>query len=141
MLQQPPGGPPSTSLSLVVAAARHAASTPQGARRRCLQHQWSPLPEISTEALRGPTINVSSFACGRYRTCRQHPLGGPPSTSSTMVVAAVRNPDSTPQGAHRVDVCLNMVPAARIFLATPTRGPTVVNITTTSKATSRKSEG
>jgi hypothetical protein len=73
---------------------------------------------------RGPTIDVFNIGGGRCRTCRQHPVEGPPSTSpasvvaaagpaastpkgppltsSTSVVAAVGNPDSSPQGAcHR----------------------------------------
>jgi hypothetical protein len=61
--------------------------------------------------------SIFNFDGGRCRTCRQHPQRA------------------------AVDVCLNLVPVARIFLATPTRGATTVNITTTSKATSRKSEG
>jgi hypothetical protein len=61
--------------------------------------------------------------------------------SSTSVVAAAKNPNSTPQEACRVNICPNLVPAARIFLVTPTRGAAVVNITTRSKAASRKCEG
>jgi hypothetical protein len=94
--------------------------------------------------LGGPAIDVSSFGGGRCRTCHQHPPGGQPSTSSTSVVAAAENPNSNPQGIHHqrlqlrwwplpkiliappkgpaVDVCLNLVPAARIFLETPTWG-------------------
>jgi hypothetical protein len=108
--QHPPGGPPSTSPTLVVATTRPTASTPQG---------------------------------------------GPPSTSPTSVVAAVGPATSTPRGAHHrhlqlrwwpltdlpptppkgpaIDISLNLVPVTRIFLATPTRGATVVNITTISK--------
>jgi hypothetical protein len=139
-----PRGPPSTSPTPMVAAARPIGSTP-----------------------RGPAINVSNSGGGHCRTCRQHPPGSLPSTSLTPVVAAVGPADSTPQGAlhqrrqlrwwslpdlleappgarHRrrqlwwwplpdlpvapprgpaIDVSLNLVPAARIFLATPTRGP------------------
>jgi hypothetical protein len=73
--QQPPGGSPSMSPALLVAAA-------------------GPVANI----LNGPAIDVSSFGGGRCRTCRQHPPGGPPSTSSTSVVAAARNPNSNPQG-------------------------------------------
>jgi hypothetical protein len=39
-----------------------------------------------------------------------------------------------------VNVSLNLVPAARIFLATPTRGATTINITTTSKQLGGKKE-
>jgi hypothetical protein len=64
--------------------------------------------------------------------------------SSTSVVADAENPNSNPQGIHHqclqlrwwplpkiliapskgpaVNVCLNLVPTARIFLETPTRG-------------------
>jgi hypothetical protein len=157
-----PRGPSSTSSTSVVATAGPAASNPQGAHHRRLQHRWWPLPEISIAAPRGPTIDIFNFSGGRCRTCRQHPQGarhrrlqfrwwslpglptapprgGPPLTSTTPVVAAAKNPDSNSQG-HAVDVSLNLVPAARIFLPTPTRGATAVNITTTSKATWRKVE-
>jgi hypothetical protein len=50
--QQPPGRPPSTSSTSVVATAGPAGSTP-----------------------RGPTINVSIFSGGRCLTCRKHPQG------------------------------------------------------------------
>jgi hypothetical protein len=160
--QHPLGGPPSMSSTSVVAAVRNPDSSPkgsaidvssfsggrcqtcrqhpQGACRRCLQHRWWSLLKISTadpgdrpstspasvvaavgptaSTPRGPTIDVSSFGGDRCRTCRQ-----------------------LPQGTHRVNVCPNLVPTARIFLATPTRGAFAVNITTTNKATLRKSEG
>jgi hypothetical protein len=97
----PPMGPASTSSTSVVAAAGHATSPP-----------------------RGSAIDVFSFGGGRCRTCHQHtqgarhqrlqlrwwplpnmapaPLGGPPSTSSTLVVAAVGSAASTPQeGRHQ----------------------------------------
>jgi hypothetical protein len=48
-------------------------------------------------------------------------------------------PPATPRGPA-IDVSLNLVPAARIFLATPTRGATSVNITTTSKQLGGKME-
>jgi hypothetical protein len=59
--------------------------------------------------------------------------------SPTPVVAATGPADSTPQVAA-VNVSLNLVPAARIFLATPTRGATTINITTTSKQLGGKME-
>jgi hypothetical protein len=92
-----PRGPSSTSSTLVVAATRLAASTP-GDRHRRLQLRWWPLPEFPTT-----------------------PRRGPPSKSLALVVAAARYAASTPRGPA-VDVWLNLVPAARIFLATPTRG-------------------
>jgi hypothetical protein len=100
----------------VVAAAGPAASTPRGA-----------------------AIDVSNSGGGRCRTYHQHRPGGPPSTSPTLGVATARPADSSPQGSD-IDVSLNLVPAARIFLATPTRGATVVNITTTSKQFGGKME-
>jgi hypothetical protein len=48
----------------------------------------------------GFTIDVFNFDGGRYRTCLQHLARGPPSTSSTSVVAATGHAASTPQGAH-----------------------------------------
>jgi hypothetical protein len=74
----PQGGPPSTYSTSVVAAAGPAASTPQGTRHQRLQLRWWPLPDLPLA-----------------------PPGGPPSTSSTSVVAAAGPPDSTAQGAHR----------------------------------------
>jgi hypothetical protein len=55
------------------------------------------------------------------------------------MVAAAGPADSTPRGAA-IDILLNMIPATRIFLVTPTRGATVVNITTTSKQLGGKME-
>jgi hypothetical protein len=81
--QHLPGGLPSTSPTSVVAAAEPADSTPQGGRHRCLQLWWWPLPDLPPAPPRGPTIDVSNFVGGNCRTCRQHPLGGPPSTSLT----------------------------------------------------------
>jgi hypothetical protein len=74
---------------------------------------------------RGPAIDVFNYGGGRYRTCRQHPLGahcrclqlwwwplpdlplapprGPPLTSSTLVVAAA-GPAASTQRAPAVDV-------------------------------------
>jgi hypothetical protein len=117
---------------------------PQGAHHRHLQLRWWPLPEILTSTPRGPTIDVFNIGGGRCRTCRQHPQGvrhlrlqlrwwplseiltatprGPPSTSSTSVVVAAGPAASTPRGPA-IDVCLNLVPSARIILAAPTRGP------------------
>jgi hypothetical protein len=61
------------SSTSVVAAARLATSTPQG-----------------------PAIDVFNFGGSRCWTCRQHPLEGPPSMSSSSVVAAVEHAASTP---------------------------------------------
>jgi hypothetical protein len=95
-----PEGPPSMSSTSVVAGAGPTASTPQGARHQRLQLRWWPLSNLPTAPPRGPTINVSNSAGGRCQTCRQHPLGGPPSTSPILVVAAAGPAASTPQGAH-----------------------------------------
>jgi hypothetical protein len=115
----------------VVAAAGPSASNPQGARHRrlnsggghcwtCRQHPpgahhrrlqlgWWQLPDLPPATPRGPAIDISNSGGGRCRTCRQHPQG------------------------LAVDVSLNLVPAPRFFLATPTREVTAVNITATSK--------
>jgi hypothetical protein len=128
-------GLPLTSSTSVVAAVGPAASTP-----------------------RGPAVDVFNISGGRCRKSRQQPTGGPPSTSPVSLVAAVGSADGTSPGGPpstspasvvatstsrrpTVNVCLYLVPVARIFLATPTRGAAAVNIITTSKATSRKSEG
>jgi hypothetical protein len=100
--QHPLGGPPSTSLTPMVAAAEPAASTPQGACHRRLKFRWWPLPDLPPAPRKGPTINVSNSDDGRCRTCCQNPPGGPPSMSPTSVVAVVGPAASTPQGArHR----------------------------------------
>jgi hypothetical protein len=65
----------------------------------------------------GAHHHVSNSGGGPYWTCRQHPLRGP-----------------------AINVSLNLVPATRIFLATPTRGATAVNITATSEQLARKME-
>jgi hypothetical protein len=96
--QHPRGGPPSMSSTSMVAPVGHAASTLRGARHRRLQLRWWPLSDLPPAPPRGATINVFNFDGGRCRTCRQHPLGGPPSTFSTSVVAVARNIDSTPRG-------------------------------------------
>jgi hypothetical protein len=64
--------------------------------------QWWPLSEIPTTPPRGPAIDVFNFNGGRCQTCRQHPPGGPPSTSSTSVVATAGPVACTPHGVcHR----------------------------------------
>jgi hypothetical protein len=78
--------PPSTFLSVGGGCSRISSfGTPQGAHHRRLQLQWWPLPDLPPAPPRGPAINVFSFGGDPYRTCRQHPPGGPPSTSSTSV--------------------------------------------------------
>jgi hypothetical protein len=52
---------------------------------------------------RGSAIDVFNFDGGRYRTCRQYPLGA------------------------AIDVSLNLIPATIIFLATSTRGATATS--------------
>jgi hypothetical protein len=120
------GGPPSTSPTPVVATAGPANSTPGG------PPSTSPTPVVAAVGPAGITP------------------GGPPSTSPTPVVAAAEPAGSTPQGArHRrhqlwwwplldlptapsrgsaIDIA-NLLPATRIFLATPTREATTVNNT------------
>jgi hypothetical protein len=120
--EHPTGGLPLTSLTLVVAVVGPAASTPQGAchrhlqlqwwplsdippatlgaRHRRLKPQWWPLPDMPPAPPRGPAIDVFNFGGGRCRACRQHPLGGPPSTSSTSMVAAAGHAGGTLHGAR-----------------------------------------
>jgi hypothetical protein len=99
--QHPPEGPPSTSPTSVVAAARPAASTSQGAHRRCLQLRWWPLLDLPPA-----------------------PPGGPPSMFSTLVVAAVGPAASTPQGACHRRLQLRWWPLSDLPLAPP-RGPAI----------------
>jgi hypothetical protein len=134
-----PRGPPLTSLTSVVAAVGNPDSNPQGARHRRLQYRWWPLPDLPPAPPRGPpsTSSTSVVADAENPTA---PLGGPPSTSSTSVVAATENPDSTPQGARcrrlpKLGTCHHN------FSGDTYQGAAAVNITTTSMATSRKSEG
>jgi hypothetical protein len=76
----PPGGPPLMSPNSVVTATGPVDSIPQEARHRHLQLRWWSLPDLPPATPRGPAINVSNSGGGCCRTCRQHPLGGPPST-------------------------------------------------------------
>jgi hypothetical protein len=141
--QHPPGGPPSTSSTSVVAAVGlptasprgpainvfnfggaccrstnstprgpandvfissggccwPSASTPQGAHHRHLQLQWRPLPVY-----------------------RHNPPGGPPSVSSTSVVATVGLPIATPRGPA-IDVFNFGGDRCRSTNSTPRGGP------------------
>jgi hypothetical protein len=74
-------------------------STSQGPRHRCLhQLHWWLMLELPVA-----------------------PPGGPPSTScSTMAIAAAGTTSITPRGPA-IDVWLNLVHVANIFLATPTK--------------------
>jgi hypothetical protein len=124
----------------VVAATGPTASTPRGPAIDVFKLRWWPLLEIPTATLRGAAINIFNIGGGRCQPCRQHPPGGLPSTSSTSVVAAVGPAASTPQGA-----CHRRLPkhgnCRQNYSGDTYQGATVVNITTTSKAASRKSEG
>jgi hypothetical protein len=122
---------------------------PQGGRHRRLQLWWWPLPDLPAAPPKGPAINVAKSDGGRCRTYQHHPPGGPPSTSPASMVAAAGPIGSIPGGArHRrrhpprcpaIEVSLNLVPAARIFLVTPTMGATTVNNTVMSKKQTKKS--
>jgi hypothetical protein len=94
----PQGGPPLTSSTSVVVTVGHAASTPHEAHHRRLQLRWWLLSDVPQAPPKGPTFDVFNFGGGRCRTCRQHPPGAPPSTSSTSMVAAVGPIASTPRG-------------------------------------------
>jgi hypothetical protein len=96
--QHPSGGPPSMSPTSVVVTAGLAVSTPQEARHQRLQLRWWPLPDMQATPPRGAAIDVFNFGGGRCWTCRQHPPGGPPSTSLTSgppAPAPPRGPLST----------------------------------------------
>jgi hypothetical protein len=139
--QHLPGAPPLTSPTLVVAAIGPAASTPHGARHRCLNsgggrcrtcHQHprggppstSPTPMV---AAAGPAasnpqkgaIDVSNSIGGCCRTCRQQPPGGPLSASPTPVVAAARPTAGKPQGVCHRRLQLRWWPLPDLPSATP----------------------
>jgi hypothetical protein len=104
ILPRTPGGPPSTSPTLVVATAGPTNSIAQGGHHRRLQLRWWPLLDLLIAPPRGSTIDVSNFGGGRYRTCHQHPQ-----------VARHRRlqlwwwplPDlpTAPPGEHAIDIC------------------------------------
>jgi hypothetical protein len=77
-------------------------------------------------------MEVSNFGGGRCRTCRQHPLGAH-HRRHQLRCRTCRTCRQHPPRGPAIDVSLNMVPTARIFPATPTRGATVVNSTATKK--------
>jgi hypothetical protein len=93
-----PRGPSLMSSTSVVVNAGPAASTSQGPAHRRLQLRWWPLPDLLTAPPRGCAIDVSNFGGDHCRTYRQHPPGGPPSTSLSSVVATAGPAGSTPQG-------------------------------------------
>jgi hypothetical protein len=117
--QHPVGAPPSTSSTSVVATVGPTDSTPQGVRHRRLQLWWWPLSDMPPAPLRGPAIDVFNFSGGRYRICRQHPLGSPPSMSSTLVVAAVGSAASTPHGTHLHHLQLRWLPMPELPTTPP----------------------
>jgi hypothetical protein len=92
----PPGGLHSTSSTSVVATVGPCRQHPQGSRHRHLQLWWWPLPDLAASTPRGPAIDVFNFGGGRCRTLLPAPPGGPPSTSSTLEVAAIGSAASTP---------------------------------------------
>jgi hypothetical protein len=118
--QHPPLGPPSTSSTSMVAAARPAASTPRGsainvcnidggrcrnsqqhptgARHQRLQLWWWPLPEISTAPPGGPPSTSSTSVVVTVGPPDSTPPAGSPSTSPTSMVAVAEPPDNTPRG-------------------------------------------
>jgi hypothetical protein len=117
----------------VVAAAGHSVNTPQGARHRCPPRLWWwLLPDIPPAPPRGPAIDVFlNFGGGGARDTDSTPRGATIDDLLnfgggcywTLVVAAARHSGGTPQGGAAIDVWLNLVPAASIFLTTPTMGP------------------
>jgi hypothetical protein len=147
-----------------------AASTPEGACHQRLQlcrhfyvnggpswafisgttwipdgHRWWPLSDHAGSTPQGPAVNVMNFGGGRYRTLPPAPPGGPPSTSSTSVVATFRpsrqhplggllSMSSTsveatvrpccqhPQGAHHRRLQLQWWPLSDLAASTPQGG-------------------
>jgi hypothetical protein len=96
----------------------------RGAHHRRLQLWWWSLSNLAASTPRGPTIDVFNFGDGRYRTflpatpggaaidvfsfgggrsrtLPPTPSGGPPSTSSTLVVVAVGPCCQHPPGGPR----------------------------------------
>jgi hypothetical protein len=73
---------------------------------------------------RGPAIDVFNFGGGRCRKSHQHPPGGPQSTPSTSVEAAVGPADSTSQGARHRRLQLRWWPQSDMLPA-PARGPVI----------------
>jgi hypothetical protein len=71
----PPGGPPLTSSTLVVAAARPAASTPRGPAIDVFNFGGGRCRKYRQHPPRRPAINIFNFGGGRCRTCHQHPQG------------------------------------------------------------------
>jgi hypothetical protein len=57
-------------------------------RHRHLQFQWWLLPNLAASTPRGPPSTSSTSVVAAVGSCRQHPPRGPPLTSSTSVVAA-----------------------------------------------------
>jgi hypothetical protein len=90
------GGPPSISSTSMVVAARNTDNTPYVACHRRLLHRWWPLREILTAppgACHRRRLQLRWWLLSEIPTT---PLEGPSLTSSTLVVAAVGNTDSTP---------------------------------------------
>jgi hypothetical protein len=87
----PPGGPPSTFLSINGGHSRTPRGPaidifnfgdgryrtchqhPQGACHRCLQLRWWSLLDLPLAPPRGPAIDVFNFSGGRCQKYRQHP--------------------------------------------------------------------
>jgi hypothetical protein len=82
-----PQGPAINVLTSVVAAVESTASTPRGSVIIVFNFGGGRCRTLLLAPPRGLAIDVFNFRGGRCRICRQHPLGGLPSTSSTSVVA------------------------------------------------------
>jgi hypothetical protein len=89
-----------SSSTSVVATTGAARSTSQRARyRRLLQLRWWLLPKLLAAPPRGAAIDILfNFSGGCCRSYRHHPQG------------------------LAIDISLNLVLVAIIFLATPTKG-------------------
>jgi hypothetical protein len=106
-----------------VVAVGPTTSTPQGARHRRLQLRWWQLPDLAASTPRWSAIDVFNFHDDCCRTCRQHPPGGPPSMSSTSVVAAARPTASTLRGPPSTSL-ISEPPAPAPPGAPPSTSPT-----------------
>jgi hypothetical protein len=122
--QHPPGGLPSTSPTLVVAAVGHVVSTPQGGRYQRLQIRWWPLSDLSPAPPRGLTIDVSTLVVATAGPTASTPEGGAPSTSPSSVVAVVGPVASTPQGTRHRRLQLRWWPLPDLPPTLP-RGPAI----------------
>jgi hypothetical protein len=120
-------------LTLMIDAPRSLASAPprwpavDARHRHRLQPRWWTLPDAPAVPPKGPAIDVVFKLGGRRcQTHRQRPPGGPPSTSSSiLVVDAVGPDDSASQGACGGCFSALIVDAPGSIATTPPREPAI----------------